>query len=413
MGFWDHLKGTPSQRLRRKQLLAASVTTLEKLASFAEKAHALRSEVTLHTALSFAHAALAAVPSNPHFDPKYARFQGGGNWIALGLGDFSLDVQEAVRSACGGATQKMDDIECFFASVGGHELVFRSYGGRDCTDGYALVPEGADALAVREESRREVGRIMWETHGTSVVVSGMADKSGKHLSSGANLPGKRSALADDQVSWIQACLRSSVTRTVMLCGHPGAGKTEMARYIAACLGRHTLYMDAEALATGLMRAVMACMRPDVVIIEDFDHYAGAESQVQALDSIREYVRVLILTVNDPSVFNGAEARPGRFDEVLTVKNLVDIREVFPGIPGWLVPDVEEWEVAFLKELETRAGVLETLGLDDAELRRRLGVEYERLRRRQVNNHVKLSRAIDFQRHKYAAKDKDEEEEDDG
>ncbi len=96
------------------------------------------------------------------------------------------------------------------------------------------------------------------------------------------------------------------TRTVLLTGPPGTGKTMTARWIAACIGRPLLLLDLAAVmsnelgrsAQNLAEALEAAQVLDAVLfIDEFDAVASARADVNDVGEMRRIVSVLLVQLD--------------------------------------------------------------------------------------------------------------------
>lgn len=97
------------------------------------------------------------------------------------------------------------------------------------------------------------------------------------------------------------------TRTLLLTGDPGTGKTMTARWIASQLGRPLLRLDLAALmhkqlgrsSQNLVAALESAADTDAVLfIDEFDAIAGARSSNSDIGEIRRLVNVLLVALDN-------------------------------------------------------------------------------------------------------------------
>ena len=61
--------------------------------------------------------------------------------------------------------------------------------------------------------------------------------------------------------------------------------------------------------------------PVAVILDDFDRAHNQDEMLEVLEYFQQRVKLVIATVNDKKQIDQAILRPGRFDELISVKNL--------------------------------------------------------------------------------------------
>ena len=146
----------------------------------------------------------------------------------------------------------------------------------------------------------------------------------------------------------------------------------MARNLAARMGGRVLLVSLDGAenvfkVSGL--EVLNFLRPDAIILDDFDRLGGAA--VNCLDGLEKCrSRLLIVTTNNLHSMDPAIVRPGRFDELFTIDSLgaAYFRDVL-GSGCWeaLSPEnqarVEAWPAAFLNELRLRFEHLPTCNVN--------------------------------------------------
>lgn len=152
-----------------------------------------------------------------------------------------------------------------------------------------------------------------------------------------------------------------LARSLMLNGPPGAGKSTMAQAIIRQLGYRTLRFCVEDLAERYVPSIMECIRifrPDAIIIDDFDR-CDHDAQRALLELAEWFLRnakLTIVTVNDRGALDQALIRPGRFDEIVTIRELDNssIRALLAEhATDELVERVSGWPVAYINEYRKR------------------------------------------------------------
>lgn len=169
------------------------------------------------------------------------------------------------------------------------------------------------------------------------------------------LESKRAA---EYSAYLRKCVDAGVSRSVMLYGPPGTGKSTMARTIVDKLGMRSFRIRVEDIGhveNSTLFEAISIFEPDAVILDDFDRSSSQSSLLETLEYFQRHVKLVIATVNNRNSLDEAILRPGRFDELLHVKQMDE--EVVKSILG---PDnessfetVKDWPIAFVQEFVKR------------------------------------------------------------
>ena len=169
------------------------------------------------------------------------------------------------------------------------------------------------------------------------------------------MPSRR---AEEYSQYLRKCVDAGVSRSVMLYGPPGTGKSTMARTIVANLGMKSFRIRVEDIghmeSSSIFEAINI-FEPDAVILDDFDRSGSQESLLETLEFFQRHVKLVIATVNDKKKLDEAILRPGRFDELLQIKQMDDdvVRSVLGEEHAAAYDTVKDWPIAFIQEYVKR------------------------------------------------------------
>ncbi len=169
------------------------------------------------------------------------------------------------------------------------------------------------------------------------------------------MPSKR---AGEYSLYLRKCIDANVSRSVMLYGPPGTGKSTMARTIVESLGMKSFRIRVEDIAhieTSAVFESISIFEPDAVILDDFDRSDSQSKLLETLEFFQQHVKLVIATVNNKNNLDEAILRPGRFDELLQIKQMDDdvVRAVLGNDHAAAYDTVKDWPVAFIQEYVKR------------------------------------------------------------
>ena len=186
------------------------------------------------------------------------------------------------------------------------------------------------------EYLKEIGIIFRETYGNYIV-----NESDGSLTID-NRKIYENSLAPKIINEIEIFQNKGLTRSYLLYGLPGTGKTNLALNIAEKFGSLCVVDTASWLRqeTNIRKYLLQFLDYQVVILDDLDH---AENDYAALFSWMQWLRsigkVIIVTCNSFDSFPKALLRPGRFDRLIEIKRLDD-----PAIMAMVEGDLEVFEM---------------------------------------------------------------------
>lgn len=169
------------------------------------------------------------------------------------------------------------------------------------------------------------------------------------------MPSKR---ADEYSKYLKKCIDAGVSRSVMLYGPPGTGKSTMARTIVNSLGMKSFRIRVEDIANIENSAIFEAINifePDAVILDDFDTSDTQAKLLETLEYFQRHVKLVIATVNNKNHLDEAILRPGRFDELVQIKQMDEdvVRAVLGSEHAAAYEALKDWPIAFIQEYVKR------------------------------------------------------------
>lgn len=215
-----------------------------------------------------------------------------------------------------------------------------------------------------EETVRMLGRLVWEVLGPAVKVE--PSLTGDTLASDSLTGTLPSKMGDDIYERAQKFIEAGYTRSVLLYGESGTGKSHIMRYVAKRAGGLTLRVKARQLSS--LRDVAHAIKllvPSAVIIDDLDRLREPEAILSEIEEIKGNAKLFLCSVNRLKKLDPAVLRANRFDEFVEVDKLGD--EVLDGLIGPDVPDeiatkLRELPVCWVDEFHRQRTVL---GMEEA------------------------------------------------
>jgi energy-coupling factor transporter ATP-binding protein EcfA2 len=172
--------------------------------------------------------------------------------------------------------------------------------------------------------------------------------------------------ADDIWARCLPIMEAGKTRSVLLVGPPGTGKSTVARALARRtverFGGKVLRIavaDFNYLRPSVIEAAIRLLEPDVVLIDDLDRFAAVDTLLDMLEAIHARQKLLVATVNDAGKLPCAVTRPGRFDLRTAIYGVGPVLarrilgEHFERLTDAERALVVRWPAAFVRELADR------------------------------------------------------------
>jgi hypothetical protein len=162
----------------------------------------------------------------------------------------------------------------------------------------------------------------------------------------------------------RAFLEKGIHRSVLFQGPPGTGKSLGVRHLVKALGMNSVRVDLSTIEgkgggglISLLETLLKLMRPDVLLLDDFDHVEAEGRMLHFWEAANRLCRLVLVTVNDPGKLTEAMLRPGRFDDRFVVDRL-DRNVLFKMVEDDSVLDMmETLPVAYVTEFKKRRAAL--------------------------------------------------------
>ena len=215
-----------------------------------------------------------------------------------------------------------------------------------------------------DETRKIIKRLLWESVKDVNLVLRLnkkvssVDESKIVFESDDAFHPMMSSRAVEYSSYLKRCIDAGVSRSVMLYGPPGTGKSTLARTIIDRLNMRSFRIRVEDIAdleNSTLFEAISIFEPDSIILDDFDRSGVQIQLLETLEFFQRHVKLVIATVNDRNSLDEAILRPGRFDELLLIKQMDP--DVVKAVLGKELEDaydlVKEWPIAFIQEYAKR------------------------------------------------------------
>lgn len=169
------------------------------------------------------------------------------------------------------------------------------------------------------------------------------------------MPSKR---AEEYSKYLRKCIDAGVSRSVMLYGPPGTGKSTMARTLVNALGMKSFRIRVEDISHIDSSAIFEAINifePDAVILDDFDRSDMQAKLLETLEFFQRHVKLVVATVNNKNHLDEAILRPGRFDELVQIKQMDEdvVRAVLGPEHANAYENLKDWPIAFIQEYVKR------------------------------------------------------------
>jgi len=156
-------------------------------------------------------------------------------------------------------------------------------------------------------------------------------------------------------------LDAGVTRSFLLEGEPGTGKTSAILYLINELGLTSFRTAVSELrgaawqsennVTKSLEGILMALKPDVLVLDDIDRgYLGQDGLLKLFEVARSHCRLIIATANNKKSIVGAMLRVGRFDDHIAFEGVDSevIKSMLEEEDWELVPRMKTWPIAYIQ-----------------------------------------------------------------
>ncbi len=213
-----------------------------------------------------------------------------------------------------------------------------------------------------------IKNLFWKYYNKSVVF-GTTDNGAVRLSADPFDDFIPSEMADEISEKLNKYLINKMSRSLLFYGPPGTGKSTLLRTISRKLDQNSIRMSVlsfKKMSASQVKELIELFNPTIMIIEDIDHTSLEDGSniLAIMEMLNKQPGKLILgTINQVKKLNPAIVRPGRFDELIEIKQLdAKILRKMVGYDDQIFDIVKDFPIASISELMKRVKVL---GRDEA------------------------------------------------
>ena len=191
------------------------------------------------------------------------------------------------------------------------------------------IVDGPYVLTARQvETYRALGDRLWRRIGGRHVLYGMTGLVTDPFTSDRVVA---TAQMRDLRTRMAAFLAAGESRSYLLAGPPGTGKSMAIRWLVDSLDLSSVRIDLAVLArlhgshspnlATSLETLLRLLRPRAMILDDLDRVAVTAALLSFLELAQRTCSVVIASANSVDKMMGAALRPGRFDDIVRVDRL--------------------------------------------------------------------------------------------
>lgn len=174
---------------------------------------------------------------------------------------------------------------------------------------------------------------------------------------------EQSLRAHELAEFIKRAIAGGKTRSMLLWGPPGSGKTCLARAVLDELGFRSLRLRVEDMSNIDNSTVFDAIKafaPDAIVVDDLDRIQNGHNKLfEMLSHLKGHVKVVFGTANNKIKIPAPLRRPGRFDMRIKIDEIDEavVRRVLGPANEHLYPQVKTWPIVYVQELANQLDFL--------------------------------------------------------
>lgn len=218
-------------------------------------------------------------------------------------------------------------------------------------------------VARQKETHVALGNCLWREFGSNNLLF---DNDGLSIDTFVDTQVLTTTQFDGLLKRTSSFLDRNVSRSFLLAGPPGTGKSTGMRLLAKRLRLRTLRVDIKVLSqqhrgselTTSIETLVRALAPEALILDDIDRVQHEEKLIHFFELANRSCKLVLASVNALDELSTALKRPGRFDEIVEVTQ-PDPRVVqaLLGQDCDLAKQIESLPMAYVAEFVKRRDVL--------------------------------------------------------
>lgn len=218
-----------------------------------------------------------------------------------------------------------------------------------------------------EKAKHNLARFIWETLGSAIKIKATVInyRANIKILSDSLTDSLKSDTAEEIYKDQKRFLDKNYSRTVMLYGQPGTGKSHIMRHIAQLAGGFSLRISGDSIFwINNIPNLIKFLCPSAILVDDIDRHGSLQNLLTELEEIRIPGQLFLSSANSLSKFDSAVLRPGRFDDIIEVDKLDDavIAKLLEGVNEEDAEKLRKLPIAYIDDFRRNVNVL---GIDKA------------------------------------------------